>query len=134
MNVPSYLLLNNEKYKVTSIDERCFYKNKKVKKVVIPDTITKIGTGAFIGCTSLKSVTIGANAKKIGAQAFKGCKKLKTINVKSMKLKSVGKNAFKGINKKAKFNLPKKAAIYNKYKKLLKKGQAKTCKYVKKYS
>ena len=133
VTIPEYLLVNNEKFKVTAINEKCFYKNKKVKKVTIPNSITRIGKNSFSGCTSLTTVTMGTGVKKIDAQAFNGCKKLKTINIKSKKLTTVGKNVFKGINKKAKFNLPKKKTIYNKYKKLLNKGQAKTCKYVKKY-
>lgn len=133
VTIPEHLLVNNEKFKVTAINEKCFYKNKKVKKVTIPNSITRIGKNSFAGCTSLTTVTMGTGVKKIDAQAFNGCKKLKTINIKSKKLTTVGKNVFKGINKKAKFNLPKKKTIYNKYKKLLNKGQAKTCKYVKKY-
>lgn len=57
-------------------------------------------------------------------------KKAKTITVKSTKLKSVGKNAFKGINSKAKIKVPAKK--YSAYKKLFKgKGQGKKVKIVK---
>lgn len=51
--------------------------------------------------------------------AFKGCKKLKKVTIKAAKLKSIGKNAFKGIYKKATFKVPKKQL--KKYKKLIKK-------------
>ena len=133
VTIPSYILVNGVQYKVTKVADSCFKNNKKVKKVTVPDTVTAIGKNAFCKCTALTTVTLGTGVKKIGKQAFYGCKKLKTVNVKSKKLTEVGKNAFGGISKKAKFNLPKKKAVYNKYKKLLQKGQAKTCKYVKKY-
>lgn len=56
--------------------------------------------------------------KKIGQNAFLNCKKLKSIEIKSSQLKSVGKNALKGINKNATIKVPKKQ--YKKYKKLFK--------------
>ncbi len=47
-----------------------------------------------------KKVTIGKNVIKIGKEAFSGDGKLKMIKIQTKKLKSVGKNAFKGIYKK----------------------------------
>ena len=49
----------------------------------------------------LTTVTIGSNVTKIGKEAFSGCKNLKKITVTAGKLKTISKNAFKGINKKA---------------------------------
>lgn len=78
---------------------------------------------------SIRSVTIPATVKyrgityevtSIGSKAFYNCKKLKTVTIKSRKLKSVGKNAFKGIYKKAKVTVPK--SKYKAYRKLLKKA------------
>ena len=69
--------------------------------------------------------TIGKNIINIGKQAFYGCKNLKKIVIKVTKLKSIGKQAFKGIYKKATIYVPRKN--YTKYKKMLKnKGQKKT--------
>ena len=71
----------------------------------------------------MQKVTIGENVTKIGKKAFYKCSKLKTITIKSKKLKSAGKNAFKGIYKKAVIKVPK-SKLKN-YKKLLKKkGQS----------
>lgn len=89
-------------------------KNKKIKKLTIPATITvgntkckvtSIANKALKGCTKLESVTIGKNMTTIGKNAFDGDKKLKTITFKSKTIKSIGKNAFKGINSKATFKL-----------------------------
>ena len=55
---------------------------------------------------------------KIGKNAFSGCKNLNKITIKSAKLKSVGKNAIKGINSKATIKVPKKQLTT--YKKLFK--------------
>ncbi|MBE6546548.1 MAG: leucine-rich repeat domain-containing protein [Ruminococcaceae bacterium] len=38
--------------------------------VTIPESVTKIGNQAFLGCKSLKSITLPANLKEIGSEAF----------------------------------------------------------------
>lgn len=89
--------------------------------------VTGIGANAFKGNKKLAKVTIGANVTKIGKNAFQSCAKLKKVTIKSKKLKSVGKNAFKGIYSKAVITVPK--AQKKAYSKLLKgKGQKKTVK------
>ena len=84
--------------------------NKKAKKLTIPSTVkvngvtykvTAISDKAFKGNKKLTTVTIGSNVTKIGKEAFSGCKNLKKITVTAGKLKTISKNAFKGINKKA---------------------------------
>jgi hypothetical protein len=95
VSVLSQVTIEGAKYQVTSIAKNALKNNKK-----------------------LRSVTIGSNVKKIGAGAFQGCSSLKKILVKSKKLTSIGANAFKGIQKKAVFTVPK--AKYKAYKKLLK--------------
>lgn len=107
-------------------------KKTSVTSASIPDTVkvtlngkevsfkvTAIQGNAFAKCKKLKSVTIGKNVTKINANAFKGCSKLKKITIKSTGLKSVGKNAIKGIHKKAVIKAPKSKVA--KYKKLFKK-------------
>ena len=42
------------------------------------------------------------NQTKIGKEAFRGCSQLKKITIKSKKLKTVGKNGFKGVKANAK--------------------------------
>ena len=91
--------------------------NKNCQKVTIKSTvklngvtfkITAINNNAFINCKKLKTVIIGANVTKIGTKAFYNCKSLKTINIKSCKIKFIGKNAFGKTNKNIKFTLAKK--------------------------
>lgn len=100
---------------------------KKQKKISVPKTVkvggitfkvTAIADKAFKGNTKLTSVTIGANVTKIGKESFSGCKKLKKITIKSTGLKSVGKNAIKGIDKKTTIKVPK--SKLKKYKNLFK--------------
>ena len=127
MTIPKTIMVDNVKYQVTGIAAKAFKNSKKLQSVVIPDTVTEIGTGSFEGCQSLKSVTIGKGVTSIGKNAFKNCKNLKKITVKSVKIKTVGKGALSGINKKCVIKVPKKQL--KSYKSLFKgKGQKKTVK------
>ena len=127
VTIPKTVTINNVKYRVTGIAAKAFKNSKKLQTVVIPDTVTEIGTGSFEGCKKLKSVTIGKNVTSIGKNAFKNCKNLKKITVKSTKLKKVGKGALTGINRKCIIKVPKKQL--KSYKRLFKgKGQKKSVK------
>ncbi|MCR5105067.1 MAG: leucine-rich repeat domain-containing protein [Eubacterium sp.] len=59
--------------------------------------------------TYVTAVVLSGNIKTIGKNAFYGCSNLKNIAIKttSLKKKSVGPNAFKGIHPKAKVKVPK---------------------------
>lgn len=135
----SRITAGENEYKITSIGSRTvsFCKAEKdAVSVTVSDTIkiqgktykvTAVAENAFKGCKKLKSVTVGKNVTSIGKNAFSGCSGLKKITVKTVRLKSVGKNALKGIHKKAVIKVPKSTCI--KYKKLFKgKGQKKTVK------
>ena len=117
---------------VEVIEKNAFSGCKSLEKIELPNNIKEVGDNTFSKCIKLKKVTIGKNTTKVGKNAFNGCKSLKTIVVKSTKLtkNSIGKNAFKGISKKATFKCPKKQL--KNYKKWIKKaGAPKTAKYKK---
>ena len=128
LTVPKTVKINGVVFKVTAIGNKAFYKFTKIKTVTIGDNVKAIGISAFAGNTALTKVTIGKGVAKIEKTAFSGDRKLKTISIKSTKLKSVGKNAIKGIYKKAAIMVPKKQL--KKYKKLFsaKTGFKKTMK------
>ncbi len=100
--------------------------SKKIEYTVTGSATVSV-TGA--GSRKIKFLTIPATVKykgkiykvtSIGSKAFYKCSKLKSITIKSKSLKSVGKNAFKGINKNAKVTVPK--SRYAAYRKLFKKA------------
>ena len=102
------------KYKVTKVDESnadgtngtvsvTGITSKKAKKVIIPDEV------------EINGYSFAVN--KIESKAFYNCKKLKTITIGD-NVKSIGKNAFKGIHRKATFKVSSDA--YTKVKKALK--------------
>lgn len=127
-SIPSKVTINGTTCEVKAIGANAFKKNKKIKSVTIPSSVTSIGAGAFESCTKLTTVTIGKNVTTIGKNAFKGDKALKKITIKAAKVKTVGKAAFKNINKKATIKLSGLKASQKKAlkKKLKSSGIAKT--------
>ena len=118
-------------YKVTSIYKRAFANQPQLKKVVIGNNISSVGSYAFYNCRVLTSVTLGKNTRILGTaafancrslrkivipakvsgirtKAFKGCSSLGTVIISTTKLtkKNVGNQAFKGIKKKVVMYVP----------------------------
>lgn len=58
---------------------RGFTRRNNLKKVIIPDSVTTIGAGAFSDCSSLTSVIIGNGVMTIGEEAFYGCGSLTDV-------------------------------------------------------
>ena len=98
---------------VKGVATGAFKDNDKIQSVVLPDTVTKIYSEAFMNCTALKSVTgvgvteIDRNAfsnssieevlfgklTTIGISAFENCKNIKKIPLSNVV--SIQTNAFK---------------------------------------
>lgn len=119
VTVPDTVEIDNVIYKVTSVADKAFSGNNKIKTVNIGKNVTSIGKDAFKNCSKLKTVNIQSTSfKKIGATAFSGCKNLTKITLKSTNLtkSSVGKNALKGTNKKLVIKVPQnKVKVYKNY-------------------
>jgi hypothetical protein len=63
---------------VTAIDENAFY-SATINKVVIPEGITHIGSGAFDNCKRLLNVSLPSTLTEIGGWAFRDCTALTSI-------------------------------------------------------
>ena len=61
--------------------------------IIIPNSVTNIGNGAFKNCNRIKSIYIGNNVTEIGANAFNACSSLKTITIPNSVI-SIGNSAF----------------------------------------
>ena len=57
---------------ITQIARYRFYKDKTLKSITIPDTVTEIGTSAFED-SSIASIRLPKSLTRIGANAFKSC-------------------------------------------------------------
>lgn len=60
--------LNDEP--VVAIGEEAFGDNKTITSVVIPEGVTELQTGAFLGCRSLTSISIPSTLAIIGDRSF----------------------------------------------------------------
>lgn len=67
----------------TEIGEWAFSDKRFIKTVTINDSVEKIGTGAFEGCTTLTMVTIPETVTDIGDWIFAECWSLRTVCVKA---------------------------------------------------
>lgn len=101
VNIPSTVVINGSKCKVTEVKKKGFAKFAKVTKV-----------------------SFGKNITKVGKSAFDGCKKLKTIAFKGTKVPTFKSGAFKGTASKVKVKFAKNMSEKNKtkMKKKLKKA------------
>ena len=80
--------------------------------------VTSIKDKAFKGNKKIKTITVSKNITVIGKDAFKNCGKLKTIVIKSTNITKVGKDALKGTAKNLVIKVP--AGKVSAYKKLFK--------------
>ena len=80
-------------YPVTEILDRAFYDCKNLTSVVIPNSVTNIGTGAFGYCKGLTSVTIPDSVTEIGDFVFANCTSLTSVVIPNS-VTNIGDGAF----------------------------------------
>ena len=68
-----------------------------IKRVVLPDTITKIKRAAFIECSALEEITIPRSVKEIDEYAFADCDNLRNIYFLGGAPESIGSNSFESV-------------------------------------
>ena len=78
---------------VTSIGDGAFVNCTSLTSITIPESVTSIGGTAFLGCTSLTSLTIPESVTSIGGSAFLVCTSLTSVTLGSG-VTSIGWSAF----------------------------------------
>ena len=76
---------------LTEIDEYTFFLCESLKSITIPEGVTHIGKGAFMGC-SLSRIVLPESLRSIGEEAFDGCDFKKVRIPKN--IVEIGKDAF----------------------------------------
>ena len=118
-----FTMSNGLKYKITAYSSKTKKvtvtgtSKKNVTSISVPATVkyknvtfkvTSIDKNAFTKKSKLKSATIGKYVTSIGAKAFYNDKNLAKVTFNGTAVKTIGKDAFKGIKKGASFVMKKK--------------------------
>ncbi|MCQ2084545.1 MAG: leucine-rich repeat protein, partial [archaeon] len=77
---------------VTTIGERAFYETG-LTEIVVPDTVTTIGSYAFAYCYDVTSIYLGSSVNNIGNYAFYYCQNVESLNYNAEN-SQVGSSAF----------------------------------------
>ena len=80
-------------YNTVYIGGDAFKDNKTLKKVVIPEGVTEIQSGAFEGCTALEEVVLPDTLNFVYQNAFRNCPALKDVKLPES-VTFVGTSAF----------------------------------------
>ncbi len=104
MNGPDpYLIMGNQ---------RGFSDCTKLKTIVLPNSITSIGHGAFYCCNSLESINLPDGLEEIGLATFYGCSSLPELVVPAS-VKSIMHRAFHDCGQLQSVNIPEGVTAIN---------------------
>ena len=78
---------------ITFLPKKTFFKNKKVKTVMLPATVTRIEAAAFQACSNLERAILPSGLKVLPARLFSDCAKLKLVPLPSTVV-TIGEYAF----------------------------------------
>ena len=71
----------------------------------MPDSITKIGNQAFLGCSSLNDITFSKNLKEMGGNALYNCSSLTHFDL-PQSLEKIGSGCFIGCTNLKELTIP----------------------------
>jgi len=91
--IPQYVTYNGEKYSVTRIGIGAFGGCSGLTSITIPNSVTIIGDRAFSGCTGLTSIIIPESVTSIKNDAFAECSGLSSISIPNS-VTSIGSTVF----------------------------------------
>ena len=109
-----YAPFNNATSQVTSftfgnqvqlVPQYVCYGMNLLDTIVLPASVTSLGTYAFAFCTSLKSINLPATQKTLPTSIFEGCSGLESIELPAT-LTTINQDAFYGCSKLGSINLP----------------------------
>lgn len=80
---------------VKKLENNAFEGNGIIEKVILPESLSEIGTEAFAEATALKTIIIPKSVEKIGEYAFSDCANLNRVVIrKGSKITTIEEGAF----------------------------------------
>ncbi len=104
VELPSFITVDDESYKITSIGN-CAFANSNITSAIIPNSVELIGFGAFQDCSSLLSVLLPESLTEISDYGFYNCDKLQSFVVPEG-VNKIGNQVFSNCDKLQKLELP----------------------------
>jgi hypothetical protein len=97
VDLNSRIIIDDKKYRITSISDRVFYNNTSITSITISGDITAIGNRAFYGCSNLTNIIFSpeSSCKSIGDYCFYGSS-VESITIPDT-VQNIGTNAFYNI-------------------------------------
>ena len=105
VNIPAYVDLNGQRYKVICVDDDAFKDCTEITEVKIPEGVERIGVNAFYGCTKLFKVEIPETVTSIGNESFGHCSELTDIKLPES-IQTIGAWAFNGCENLREVTIP----------------------------
>ena len=107
--VPPYINDGEEVLRVVAVGDEFLSSlgasHDTIKEIILPETLERIGSHAFVPCRALRTVNIPVGVKTIGEYAFVGCESLESIELPDS-LEYLGEGTFSGCTKLKWIDLP----------------------------
>lgn len=93
------------------IGEEAFVLCSRLQGIDLPDSLRKIGSGAFRNCTKMTKVTLGGGVEELGDEVFLFCTGLTSLTA-SDSIRIIGKDLLKNHGSKLKVTCPESSEFH----------------------
>ena len=98
---------------VTKIEAGAFW-GSGLETIYIPDSVTEIGSSAFYKCSALQSVRLSPSMKRISEKMFESCTSLSTLDI-PRGITEIEDNAFSGCRSLSSLTIPDSVTKLSEY-------------------
>ena len=106
VTIPSSL----DGHAVSRIGMKSFGWRINIKRLTIPQSVTVIDDGAFMGCVRLSGIEMPEGVTTIGEEAFRGCSSLTGLHLPDT-VTAIGSRAFEGCSNLSEIRIPDNAVL-----------------------
>jgi len=99
-------------FPVRRLGTRAFSKNKKVREIIVAQSVSSIGKDCFSLCQNLSKIQLPKGLKIISSGLFKGCSSLEEIEL-PLELQTIYREAFKDCISLKEIELPDSLKVIN---------------------